>query len=377
MNFELVAASMRTLISAEAEVTLRIREVPPSERYLVIPGSDGPRWIIPETPAWGMPVLRQWRPYDLASRAKWFLILAAYRAGHLAKLPGVGCVGVAYSCGGLDFQQLGLSADTQLVPVVYIGTPGPKRKAVAALVDRAICDPMFIVKTPLAPEASQSILHEASILEILMHDKPGVAPHPVSRESLRGMACQRAVTGHLGGRRLSGKHISWLENLQNGRTTTLEHHVAHLVRRLRETPEITPGELERVLALLDSIADHNLLPSCWVHGDFAPWNLKVRGTSMVAVDWEEAQQDGLPLQDLIHFQIVQSYLFRNNILIQDYVRNNSLVTAYRRRFEISLQQADKLTLYFLINAWLMRKQTGDVLHSAFISGAIHRMLEKF
>jgi len=40
------------------------------------------------------------------------------------------------------------------------------------------------------------------------------------------------------------------------------------------------------------------------HGDFAPWNIKVRGEDWTLLDWERGELAGLPLWDWLHF-IVQ------------------------------------------------------------------------
>ncbi len=112
-------------------------DVPPQERFWVIPGKRGPRWIIPRTPLVGWPALRQWRPYDLSSRLKWAAITTAYRARQLGLMPGVAPIGVAGSS-DLSWEHVGWREDPTPVPVIYVGTPGPTRKAVATLVNFAL-----------------------------------------------------------------------------------------------------------------------------------------------------------------------------------------------------------------------------------------------
>ena len=52
------------------------------------------------------------------------------------------------------------------------------------------------------------------------------------------------------------------------------------------------------------------LPAVWVHGDFAPWNFRrMDGEKIAVVDWEEASPDSLPLYDLVHFYLIQNFLF--------------------------------------------------------------------
>jgi hypothetical protein len=40
-----------------------------------------------------------------------------------------------------------------------------------------------------------------------------------------------------------------------------------------------------------------------LHGDFAPWNIKVRQGNWIAVDWERGELIGMPLWDWLHFTI--------------------------------------------------------------------------
>lgn len=43
------------------------------------------------------------------------------------------------------------------------------------------------------------------------------------------------------------------------------------------------------------------LPVAFVHGDFTPWNVMDRGDGVVAVDWEDAEPEGIPFWDAWHF----------------------------------------------------------------------------
>jgi len=45
------------------------------------------------------------------------------------------------------------------------------------------------------------------------------------------------------------------------------------------------------------------LPFHRIHGDFAPWNVGLRGGQLVAVDWEYSEADGLAFYDLVHFAV--------------------------------------------------------------------------
>ena len=62
--------------------------------------------------------------------------------------------------------------------------------------------------------------------------------------------------------------------------------------------------------IVAELCDRHLLPASWVHGDFAPWNIKCRrGQKLMLIDWEDAQRGGFPLHDYFHFLHMQDYLF--------------------------------------------------------------------
>ena len=278
-------------------------DVPPQERFWVIPGKSGPRWIIPRNPLLGWPALRQWRPYDLSSRLKWAAITTAYRTGQLGMMPDVALMGVAGSSHA-SWEHVGWQLDSVPLPVIYVGTAGPTRKAVATLVDRTRRLPISVAKVPLGPRALGKILREAEILDRLAGEKPELAPSLFFVDRERGVAVQEVVRGWPTGRRLTKRHIEWLAGLRiPGVETSLRKQAGRLAHRLAGTPdvidEVTRSSLNQILEKLE---DTTRLPAVWVHGDFAPWNLKWVGRGKLrAVDWEFAEAGELPGLDVVHY----------------------------------------------------------------------------
>ena len=62
-------------------------------------------------------------------------------------------------------------------------------------------------------------------------------------------------------------------------------------------------ELSEILADLMPSLEQLSVPVTIVHGDFAPWNLRIDGGAISAFDWEYAQLSGLPLLDEIHYRL--------------------------------------------------------------------------
>jgi hypothetical protein len=75
--------------------------------------------------------------------------------------------------------------------------------------------------------------------------------------------------------------------------------------RLSDTPHPVGSLLNT--ALSGSFAEKPVV--CHrTHGDFAPWNIKVRARSLFVYDWEDSLPDGLALTDAFHFLYRQASL---------------------------------------------------------------------
>jgi hypothetical protein len=73
-------------------------------------------------------------------------------------------------------------------------------------------------------------------------------------------------------------------------------------------PSTVPGDTEwaeRLLRVRSYLGDsaHRPVPLGFSHGDFAPWNVFVRGSRVGVLDWEAADRQGLPFWDLWHFAV--------------------------------------------------------------------------
>ena len=314
LDTEIISKIASRLFPARTELTWNIKDVPPEERFWVISGKVGPRWIIPQNPQYGWPVLRQWRPYDFSSRLKWVAITAAYRTGRVGMLPGVAGVGVA-GLSDSTWEHMGLRKDASPVPSIYVGTPGPTRKAVATLVAGVGHQAVSVVKVPLGPRAAGNILREANILERLASEKPGLAPSLIFVDREKGVAIQEMVEGQPTGRKLTRLHMEWLTGLRiPGEETSLREQAERLVLRLESLTSIGTETRSLLGDLLEELDDPNPLPAVWVHGDFAPWNIMGHGPLLSLVDWEDAQSRALPFLDIMHYYWIQRFLSRRKRL---------------------------------------------------------------
>jgi hypothetical protein len=82
-----------------------------------------------------------------------------------------------------------------------------------------------------------------------------------------------------------------------------------LVRSLRAM--VAQPFLEAERAIIDELMpdlDHLVVPAAIVHGDFAPWNVRLSASRIRAFDWEWASSEGLPLIDSIHHRLQVGFL---------------------------------------------------------------------
>lgn len=309
MDHDVVSSVIDALFPPGSALTTSPNDVPPSARFYVIPGQDGPRWIIPHEPQPALSYLRHSAPYRRSSRLKWAGILAAYRLECLNVLEGIRSIGVDVSAGN-GWAHLGWGEGSDPVPVVYVGTPGPTRKAVAALISAESGRLISIAKAPLTDAAANAIRREAATLRLLSAERPGLAPRLLWADTGRGVTMQEAVAGVRPTPRLTTNHVDWLASLTlPGESVCLRSVAEAFHCHMPPSAGDEAGSrslLSRALAACD---DPNPLPAVWMHGDFAPWNLKCDARQPLrAVDWEWAERGGLPLFDLIYHEAQLSYL---------------------------------------------------------------------
>ncbi len=89
---------------------------------------------------------------------------------------------------------------------------------------------------------------------------------------------------------------------------------ARLGERLNSVlPVIAPHHRHLLQSVYDEIGQQigsRKLPTCVVHADFAPWNLRLTNNQLFVFDWEYAVENGNPLQDFLHFHLLPRALQR-------------------------------------------------------------------
>ena len=373
MDVDLIAAIITKVFPAGSELLWNADEVEQKDRFWIIPGKEDPRWIVPQNTRCGWAVLKQWRPYDLTSRLKWAALMAAYRTGQLGLVLGVVGVGMLGSP-DKSWDHLGWIDEKSPVPVIYIGTPGQTRKAVVHLVSVSTCKPVAVAKVPIGAQSARNIVHEADILKSLEEEKPGIGPRIRCVDRTVGISLQDSIGGRSSSRSLTQTHIDWLGRLSMpGTETSLREQAETLAKLLPQSKGLEDKTHHRLKSILGQLDDPIPLPSFWVHGDFAPWNLRwVEKGTLVAVDWEDARRLGLPGIDLIYFHVIQDFLFCDNPPDKTWQRlrefmNSRLARSYIERFWHVEKALTPLVLFTLVELLIRRSLTVNMTFNRFCS----------
>jgi hypothetical protein len=329
---ELTQKVVQKIFPAGSEITKNPLEVSPEDRFWLIPGQNGPRWLIPQEKKYGLSMFQQWRPYNYTSRIKWKIIYMAYYTGRLGLIPGVKSIGIAKDS-KKAWSHIHWDRESVPIPIIYFGTPCSTHKAVAVIVDSFKMQPSIICKVPLSDLAAKSIKQEYNILCYLKQNNPGVAPIPFFLDRESGAAVQEAIIGSPLPRTFSGLHWKFLEQLaiSDNATSVFEHSqsLLNLLSKIDRLESKTKILLER---LLKECRDSTSLPQIFVHGDFAPWNIKkIDNGSLMALDWEMGDPNGLPVYDFFYFFIIQAYLFKDKFNLN---RIFKLLPEYSKKYPL-------------------------------------------
>jgi len=109
-------------------------------------------------------------------------------------------------------------------------------------------------------------------------------------------------------------------------------------------------------SVFDEISTHIgglKLPTCLVHSDFVPWNLRLTENQLFVFDWEYAEASGNPLQDFLHFHLqpraLQRWPLRSahmpELVAQAAIHGSKVFGAH----SATAEAAGMLTLHYLLD----------------------------
>jgi len=298
---------------------------------------------------------------------QWRAVRVANRMRLLRFLPGTQIVAAH---GAIAWRALGWRSFKTPDMLIYVGTPGLTQKAVIHLVEPGSPGYGLIVKAPLAAGARDAIIREATILTEISAERPGCAPQLIRIYGERGISSQEFLRGRPGGRRLKPEYLELLRSLVLPDEYTT--FAAHVQSWQAEGSPWLPSrfDLDLVRSAYAELDDAHPLPACWLHGDFAPWNIRERpGQTPAMIDWEDASRGGLPLQDSYHFLHIQDYLFGSSPKL-----HAADLLSFGKGLGISAQQCRRLEIAYLTRSYLLSLSRGDARRTEFLSRALTRAL---
>ena len=283
--------------------------------FAALPNITAARWFIPlDTPAVAAAAFGVYSPTRLSARAKRTAAQLAARVGLPVWYRDSVCIAQRQPPPLERHLAAGLATTEELRLSLSAGAPEParNRKASAALLrlDGSIVGFAKLAGSPLATTLLQ---REAAVLAALA-TKPamaGAVPRLLTAGEADGRyyLVQSPVAGRAAPAKLTDAHRVFLTNLQDGhaRPAVETEFVRSLLPRLHalggDAADLVPA-LDRVVAALAGCS----VPSTIVHGDFAPWNLRIRrGDGLAAFDWEYGRVDGLPAVDAAHHELQVGY----------------------------------------------------------------------
>lgn len=157
------------------------------------------------------------------------------------------------------------------------------------------------VKLARSEIAREIVAHEGEVLPALAHVR---APRLLMNQEIDAtlVMAQTPLPGSPAPLAFGPAHAAFLQSLQSPEKIVAAQ--SPMIQALRQRLEhlAMHGLSEILMDLMPALQQLNV-PITIVHGDFAPWNLRIEGGAISAFDWEYAQLSGLPLIDEIHYRL--------------------------------------------------------------------------
>ncbi len=238
-----------------------------------------------------------------------------------------------------------------------------------------------LVKTAADEQADLLLAREARWLRELeeVRELEGQVPR-VLEEGMSPLGRRYLVISMLPARSetraFTDDHSRFLASLRKARLRTLEFDVSGTGQWLQRSIGKARGFASRaqVRTLEASYSDCETALLYWTgpyvlaQGDFAPWNIRNLGSQLFVTDWGHAHADASPLDDVLHYLMVQRALSSRPVTVP------VLRQAMRRAGEFALQAYPEwswrppvigaLTLVYLLGVVLERSLRHGTLQSA-------------
>jgi hypothetical protein len=285
-------------------------------RFAVLPSRQEPRCLVPlgdsRTTLEG---LRIYTPYALGARVRKSLLTQIVKTGWSGWAMHSLHVGEPV---GLKALVTNVTGERNPAFAMSLVAPGKYRKLTVQVM-RAGSETLGYIKLGLTKPAGERVRHEAGVLGDLSALRPYVPRVLYAGEWQNSyMLFQSPLEGRPGQAELSGMHVEFLEKLGALRRVDKPglHVVEEIGARWKEVTWRCDWRWQQLgtaaLAAARCDLEKLRIPCGFWHGDFAPWNTRVRDGHLSVFDWESCE-DGTPLGwDTFHFSVQVASLLKKS-----------------------------------------------------------------
>lgn len=282
--------------------------------FAVLPSLQNARWFVPlDSAVLSSAAMSMYTPSRFSARLK----RAALRLAMHARLP------VWYKDHVWIAQRQSPPLEEALNPLfpgqkvrwaLSSGAPeGARNRKASAVILAADGKRLAFVKMARSAVARRIMNHEAVVLKHLggLASVAGLAPRVLFSDEVDGICvlAQTPLEGAPAPVGLTPAHREFLEQLQTPLIVRAADTAtaAGLADRIRALPVSRPDLLHTCQRVLPVLREFQV-PLTIVHGDFAPWNLRLSNGRLSAFDWEYGEPHGLPLMDEMHYRLQTGWL---------------------------------------------------------------------
>jgi hypothetical protein len=279
-------------------------------RFAILPSRTQPRWLLPLTNARrAIDGFELYTPYSRATRLMKALVVRVRATGWEGWVRH-SVLMAARSPLPIEKLATEVTGERHLTFAVSLGTPGPVQKLTVQVM-RTDGKILGYLKMPLKSGAEQRLRHEADTMEKLQRFAKIRAhiPQLLFAGSWEGrfVVFQSAIEGEAGPVRMTEHHEEFLKILQGCEPAMVPGR--RLVQRIAQRWEKIAPRLEsnwqglgrEALRIASRELDSVLIECGLQHGDFVPWNMRVRPNGLFLFDWESAAWEAPALWDRFHF----------------------------------------------------------------------------